>query len=573
MYIEFVPNRSSPPCVLLRESHWDKVLKRPRKRTLANLTKLPKSLVKDIDLCVKGNSPRPLDQAFTIAETTPHGHVAATLGTLHKLQLDTLIAPRRSRQRDLAVAMIVARILDPQTKLATAQGLSAEAATDTLGRSLGLGSTTAEELYAAMDWLLTRQPQIEAALANRHLGNGSLVLWDLTSVWMEGSHCPLAHYGYSRDGKKGKLQIEFGLMCDADGRPLAVEVFDGNTADPNTVSTVVERVNRRFGLKQVVVVGDRGMLTEARINEDLKPAALDWISALNSSAIRKLVDHDALDTTLFDERDMAQITCEELYPGERLIVCRNPFLAEERRATREALLHQTEMELEQVVAATRRVKRALKGSVAIAQRVERIMAKRKMRKHYELDIRDDGFNWRRQPGSVEAEAALDGFYVIRTSLPEQKLDADGTVRAYKGLARVERAFRSMKTISLKVRPVHHRLADRVRAHVLLCTLAYHVEWHMREALAPLLFQDELKTESASAVAKAERSERGNSKAACKRTENGLPVNSFKGLMKHLATLSKARMIPKSETAGEFEMLSTPSDLQTEAFRLLNVSMT
>lgn len=572
MYVESVPNRNSPPAVLLRETWWDKDAKKVRKRTLANLSKLPPELVEEIRACLRGAAARPLEDAFEVASSLPHGAVAAALGTLRKLGLDRIISPRPSRQRDLAVAMIVARITAPRAKLATARSLSPASACDTLGQALGIGGTDENELYAAMDWLLARQERIETELARRHLGERALVLWDLTSVWMEGRNCALARFGHSRDGKRGKLQVEFGLMCDREGRPVAVEVFAGNTADPATVATAAGRLQTRFGLERVVLVGDRGMLTDARLREDVRPAGLDWISALRAPAIRALAETGTLQPSLFDEIDMAEVACEALFPGERLMVCRNPLLAEERSRRREDLLQATETGLREVEAATRRKSRRLKGATKIALRVEKVLTARKMKKHFVVGVREDGFSWRRNVDGIAAEAALDGFYVVRTSLPERVMGAGETVRSYKSLSRVERAFRSMKTVDLKVRPVHHRLAGRVRAHVLLCMLAYYVEWHMRDALKPLLFHDEDPPEAASVVAPAETSDGAALKAATKRTVSGLPVQGFQGLMAHLATLSMMRMKPKSETSAEFDMTSTPTPLQAEAFRLLGVRL-
>ena len=572
MYIESVPNRNSPPAVLLRETWWDKDAKKVRKRTLANLSRLPPELVEEIRACLRGAAARPLDEAFEIASSLPHGAVAAALGTLRKTGLDRIVSPRPSRQRDLVVAMVVARITAPRAKLATARGLSPESACDTLGQTLGVADADENELYGAMDWLLARQGRIETELARRHLGERSLVLWDLTSVWMEGRSCTLARFGHSRDGRKGKLQVEFGLMCDREGRPVAVEVFEGNASDPSTVATAAGRLRDRFGLDRVVLVGDRGMLTDARLREDVRPAGLDWITALRATAIRALAENGALQPSLFDDMDMAEIACEELFPGERLTVCRNPLLAEERTRRRQDLLQATEKGIREVEAATRRRKNRLKGATKIALRLEKVLASRKMRKHFVVDVREDGFSWRRNAESIAAEEALDGFYVVRTSLPESVMAAGETVRAYKSLARVERAFRTMKTVDLKVRPVHHRLAGRVRAHVLLCMLAYYVEWHMREALKPLLFHDEEPLPATSPVAPAEPSDGAALKAATKRTTSGLPAQGFQGLMAHLATLSRLRVKPKSESAAEFEMTSTPTPLQAEAFRLLGVRL-
>ena len=570
MYIETVPNRNSPPAVLLRESWWDKDAKRSRKRTLANLSKLSPSVIANLKACLQGASVQTLPEAMTIPASWPHGHVAAALGMLRQLGLETLIAARRSRQRDRVTARIVARILDPQAKLATAPGLSPDSHTSSLGPMLDLGPTEADELYAAMDWLGARQERIETRLARRHLADGALVLWDLTSVWMEGRQCDLAAYGYSRDGKKGKMPIEFGLLCDREGRPVAVEVFDGHTSDPASVSTAVRRVRDRFGLTRVVIVGDRGMLTEARIRDDIEPAGLDWIGALRAPAIRKLVANDTLQPSLLDERDLAEITCEELFPGERLIVCRNPLLADERRRKRQALLDATEEAIRRVEAATRRPNRRLRGIAAITRRLEPILIRHKMRKHFTFTIQDDGFTGRRKAESIAEEEALDGIYVVRTSLPETVMDADETVRSYKRLASVERAFRSLKTVDLKVRPVYHRRAHRVRAHVLLCMLAYYVEWHMRAAWQSLLFHDDGPPTRASVVAPATPSSQARRKAATRRTPEGLPVLRFADLLKHLATLTRIRLQPTAGSDVTVDMTTTL--LQKRAFELLGVRL-
>ena len=572
MYIETVPNRNSPPAVLLRESWWDKDAKRSRKRTLANLSKLSPSVIANLKACLQGASIQTLPEAMTIPASWPHGHVAAALGMLRQLGLETLIAARRSRQRDRVTARIVARILDPQAKLATAPGLSPDSHTSSLGPMLDLGPTEADELYAAMDWLGARQERIETRLAQRHLADGALVLWDRTSVWMEGRRCDLAAYGYSRDGKKGKTQIEFGLLCDREGRPVAVEVFDGHTSDPASVSTAVRRVRDRFGLTRVVIVGDRGMLTEARIRDDIEPAGLDWIGALRAPAIRKLVANDTLQPSLLDERDLAEITCEELFPGERLIVCRNPLLADERRRKRPALLDATEEAIRRVEAATQRPNRRLQGIAAITRRLEPIRIRHKMRKHFTFTIQDDGFTGHRKAESIAEEEALDGIYVVRTSLPETVMDASETVRSYKRLASVERAFRSLKTVDLKVRPVYHRRAHRVRAHVRLCMLAYYVEWPMRAAWQSLLFHDDGTPPRPSVVAPAIPSSQARRKATTRRTPEGLPVLRFADRLKHLATLTRIRLQPTAGSDVTVDMTTTPTPLQKRAFELLGVRL-
>ena len=574
MYIETVPNRNSPPAILLREG-WREDSK-VRKRTVANLSRWPTAKIETLRRLLRDEPLVGRDDAFDIVRSLPHGHVAAVLGTLRQLRLERLVAPQRSPERDRVVAMIVARVLEPGSKLATAGGLAAATARHTLADTLQLGAVDEDDLYAAMDWLLGRQDRIERSLAKRHLADGALVLYDLTSVYLEGRKCPLAKRGHSRDGKKGKPQIEFGLLCDADGRPVAVRVFSGNTADPATVGAQVDKLRERFGLSKVVLVGDRGMLTEARIREDVKPAGLDWIGALRGPAIRKLLASGAIQLSLFDERDLVEVRADA-YPDERLVVCRNPLLAEERARKREELLAATGKLLEPIAAATRRRNRRLTGADKIGERVGKVVGKYKMAKHFDWDIDDDGFfGYRRNAASIAAEAALDGLYVIRTSLPEERLDAEGAVRAYKRLGTVERAFRSLKTVDLKVRPVFHRTADRVRAHVLLCMLAYYVEWHMRERLAPLLFDDEdpagAAASRASAVAPARVSESARRKAHRKRTDDGRPVQNFRSLLGDLATVTRNRVVARMPGAEPFNTLTRPTELQREAFRLLGVRL-
>ena len=575
MYIEAVPNRNSPPAVLLRESY--RLRGKVRKRTLANLSKWPPALVEGLRVLLKGGAAvARLDETFDIVRSRPHGHVAAVLGTLKRLRLDRIIGPQRSPERDRAVAMIVARVLDPGSKLATARGLAEATARDTLAETLGLGAVDVDGLYAAMDWLLERQGRIERALARRHLEEGALVLYDLTSVWMEGRKCPLARRGHSRDGKRGKLQIEFGLLCDAGGRPVAVEVFPGNAADPATVGSQIEKLRSRFGLSKVVLVGDRGMLTEARIREEVKPAGLDWIGALRGPAIRKLAEAGAVQLSLFDERDLVEVRADA-YPGERLMVCRNPLLAERRARKRGELLEATEKLLEPIAAATRRRKWRLKGGDKIGERVGKVIGKHKMAKHFDWEVDKKGLlHYRRDAASIAAEAALDGIYVIRTSLPEAELDAPSAVRAYKRLSTVERAFRSLKSVDLKVRPVFHRAEKRVRAHVLLCMLAYHVEWHMRRRLAPLLFDDGDPAGAEAArpgpVAPARVSESARRKARRKRNGDGRPAQSFRSLLGNLATVTKNTVSPRLPGAEPFEILARPTELQGEAFRLLGLRL-
>jgi transposase len=422
---------------------------------------------------LRGETLLPADELFEISRSRPHGHVAAVLGTVNKLGLDRLLASRRSPERDRAVALLVARVLAPDSKLATARALDAHSATSTLGEMVGLESVEAEDLYAAMDWLGDRQEKIETALARRHLEDGTLVLYDVSSSYFEGRRCPLARIGHSRDGKKGSLQIVYGLLCSASGCPVAVEVYEGNTGDPTTLKGQIEKVRTRFGLSRVVFVGDRGMLTSARIREELAPVeGLDWVSALRTEQIRKLAENEGpLQPTLFDQTDLAEIEHPD-FPGERLIACMNPWLAQERARKREELLQATERELEKIAAATRREKRALRGSDQIGLRVGKVRGRFKMAKHFEIAITDTSFTYTRKDEAIAAEARLDGIYVLRTSVPEGVLGAEDTVRAYKDLAKVERAFRCLKTVDLQVRPIHHRLEARVRAHVFLCMLAY-----------------------------------------------------------------------------------------------------
>ncbi len=572
MYIESVPNRNSPPAILLRESY--RLDGKVKKRTLANLSKWPDELVEGLRTLLKGGVALPsIDAAFEIVRALPHGHVAAVLGTLRKVGLERLIDRVPSRQRDLVVAMIAARILEPRSKLATARGLASETAHHTLAEELGVEDASASDLYEAMDWLLERQPKIERSLARQHLEDGSLVLCDLTSVYLEGRKCSLARHGYSRDKKRGKLQIVLALLCSRDGCPVAVEVFRGNTADPAALGSQVKKLRDRFGLDRVVVVGDRGLITSARIEEDLKPAGLAWLSALRAPATRTLAEQGHLQLSLFDQRDMAEISAPELYPGERLIVCKNPLLANERTRKRLELLDMTDRLLEDVDKATKRRNRPLRGKENIAVRVDRAKSKYKVGKHYDIEIADDGFKWRRNQDRIDQEAAMDGFYVIRTNVPKDELPAEGAVRSYKSLSRVERAFRSLKSVDLKVRPVHHRLADRVKAHVLLCTLAYYVEWHMRKRLAPILFDDHAKTdERESLVQPAKKSDGAKRKANSGRTEDGLPVHSFQTLLQDLATLTRNHVRVPGAGTKTANVLVRPTPLQETALSLLDVRL-
>ncbi len=575
MYIDVVPNRKSPPAVLLRESFREG--KKVRKRTLANLSKLPREVVDGLRVLLRGGTAiEELSDAFEVIESQPYGHVAAVLGTLRKLGLDRLLAAQASQERQLVVAMIVARVLEPASKLATARGLDADGPLSALAQELHLGAVDENQLYAALDWLWLRQAKIETRLAERHLEQGSLVLYDVTSTYFEGRTCPLAQFGHGRDEKKGKLQIVFGLLCNRQGCPIAVEVFSGETADPKTLAPQIEKVRERFGLERVVWVGDRGMLTSARIDEELRGIeGLDWISALRSSQIRKLFAEPGFQFSLFDERDMVELESPE-FPGERLIVCRNPLLAEERARKREALLKATEEKLDAVVAATGRQKGPLRGKDRIGLRVGKVINHYKVGGLFVLEITETAFHYRRNEARIADQAALDGFYVIRTSVPEEQLGAEEAVRCYKRLSVVERAFRSFKSVDLKVRPIHHQLRERVEAHVFLCMLAYYVEWHLRQTLAPVLFDDSepeiAEGRRTSIVAPAQRSPSALRKAQSKKTPDGLPVHSFQTLMKNLATLTRNRIQPTLLRTPSFQTLTRPSPLQQKALSLLGVTL-
>lgn len=572
MYVAVVPNRGSPPAILLRESYREG--RSVRTRTLANLSHWPSAQIETLRRVLRGETLVAPEDAFEIVRSRPHGHVAAVVGTLRRLGLEQVIASRPSRQRSLVVGMIAARLLAPASKLATARGFDPRTQHSTLGEVLGLEAASAEDLYEAMDWVVARQGRIEAALARRHLQEGALVLYDVTSVVYEGKTCPLVSWGHPRDGRRGKPQLLVGVVTNVEGIPVAVEVFEGHTGDPTTLAPQISRVRQRFGLQRVVLVGDRGMLTSARLREELAPAQLDWITALRAPQIRQLVEGGALQLSLFDQRDLAEIISPD-YPGERLIVCRNPLLAEERARKREALLAATEQALEGIAQATRRVQRPLRGREQIALRVGRVINRFKVGKHVRWEITDETFTYERDQARIAQEAALDGIYVIRTTVPAEALGADEVVRAYTRLSTVERAFRTLKSLDLLIRPIYHWREDRVRGHVLLCLLAYYVEWHMRQALAPLLFEDDDKAAAdarrASMVAPAQRSRRAQRKAQTKQTDDGLPVHSFRTLLADLATLTKNRVRSLAAGGVTVEMLATPTPVQQRAFDLLQVS--
>jgi len=570
MYVEAVPNRTSPPAILLRES--SRLHGRVVKRTLANLSAWPTAQVDALRRVLKGESLVSPSDAFQIQRSAPHGHVAAALGTLRRLGLERILFRSRCPERDLVVAMIIARILEPSSKLATARGFHPETATSSLAAVLDLDDAGETQLYRSLDWLLERQQSIENALAKRHLSEGSLVLYDVSSTYFEGRHCPLARFGHSRDERGGNPQIVFGLLTNSEGCPVAVEVFEGNTGDPKTVASQVSKLRERFHLKKVVLVGDRGMLTSARIREDLRPLeGLQWISALKSIQIQQLVQGGALQLSLFDQQDLAEIQ-HASYPGERLIACRNPLLAEERSRKRKELLEATEKQLKKIVEATQRKKKPLRGRKEIGLAVGKILGRYKMGKHFSLFIEEDAFRCERKQANIEREAALDGIYVIRTSVPAETLSSEKVVGCYKKLSEVERAFRSLKSVDLKIRPIYHHLADRVRAHVFLCVLSYYVEWHMRQALAPMLFDDDdpqaAEAARKSIVSPAERSPKAERKDFFKRTDDGLPVHSFQTLLKDLATLTRNEVRVGEQT---LQMVATPTLVQQRALQLLQIS--
>jgi len=571
MYVARIPNRGSPPAILLRESY--RQGGKVKNRTLANLSHWPEPKVDALARTLKGLPPKlDLSQAFEITRSLPHGHVAAVLGTARRLGVEELIDATPSRTRDLVTAMLVAQVIDPGSKLAVARGLRAETATSSLGRLLGVASCDEDDLYAAMDWVLERKEVIENALAARHLVNGTLVLYDVSSAAFEGRTCPLGAIGHPRDGVKGRLQIVYGLLCSPAGIPIAIEVFEGNTADPNTLAAQITKIKTRFGLSRVCLVGDRGMLTHARIRDEVRPGQLDWISALRAPQIKALVEEGALQLSLFDTQDLFEISSPE-FPGERLVCCHNPALAEKRARKRQDLLAATEKELTPIAAATGRAKRALRGKDKIALRVGKVINHYKMAKHFTLTITDESFTFTRNTEAIAAEAALDGIYVLRTSLPEHTLGRDDVVLRYKNLADVERFFRTLNS-ELDVRPIRHRLADRVRAHMFLRMLSYYISWHMKAALAPILFVDNDKpaaaAKRANPVAAAQRSDQALTKAARKRTPEDTPVHSFTSLLADLATLC-ANQIQPTDDMPAFTMPTSPTPLQRRAFELLDLS--
>lgn len=583
MYIAKIPNRNSPPAILLREGYREDG--KVKNRTLANLSRWPEDKVEALRQILKAppgqatallrldEATPALHDAFEVTRTRPHGHVAAVLGTLRRLGLDRLIERAPSRKRDLAVALIVSRVTDPCSKLATCRGLSPDTLTSTLGEVLEVAGADPDELYQAMDWLVTRQDRIEDQLAKRHLNQGMLVLYDVSSAAFEGNSCPLARLGYPRDGVKGRLQIVYGLLTNKQGCPVAVEVFAGNTADPSTVPAQIVKLKQRFGLTQVVMVGDRGMITKSKIHGELKESGLDWITALKAPTIKVLVAKQVIQPSLFDQINLAEVTSDD-YPGERLVVCRNPLLAAERTRKRQELLEATEAELVKIHKAVTRQSRPLQGRDQIGLRIGKVIGRYKMAKHFELQIEDHSFTYRRLEQAILDEAALDGIYVIRTSVPADQLSSDEVVASYKRLAGVERAFRIFNN-DLQIRPIRHYKPERVKAHLLICMLAHYVEWHMLERLAPMLFQDDDKPGAQSLrpdpVQPAQRSPRALAKASTKTDSQGDPLHSFQSLIADLATLAANHVRPVEPAIPEFDILTTPTPVQQRAFHLLEVS--
>jgi transposase len=563
MHVDIVPNRNARPTFLLRESY--RVGARVRKRTLANLSALSEAQIEAIRAVLRGESLQPAGDLFEVIRSLPHGHVHAVFVAMQRLGLPQLISSRAQPERDLVLAMVAARIVAPQTKLATSRWWH----TTTLAEDFGVADASEDDLYAAMDWLLPRQDRIQQKLAARHLHTGGLVLYDLTSSYFEGVKCPLAKLGHNRDGKRGLLQVNYGLLTDVRGCPVAVSVHEGNTADSKTFMPEVERLRQSFGIERMIMVGDRGMIGQKAIDKMRETDGIGWITALKSASIRVLIEQGQLQLDLFDETNLIELSSPD-YPGERLVACRNPQLAKLRAHKREALLAATEIKLAKIKARVAAGK--LSGQDAIGLKVGKIINQYKVAKHIELAIADKAFSFHRKAESIAAEAALDGLYLIRTSVPAAHMDAPDCVRNYKALANVERAFRSLKTVDLKVRPIHHRLADRVRAHIFLCMLAFYVEWHLREAWRELMFADTEQEAKATRdpVAPAKRSEAARTKIASKLLDDNTPAHSFGTLMAELATIVRntCRTTQAGSDAPTFEITTTPNPKQQRALELL-----
>ena len=567
MYVETVPNRNSPPAILLREGRREG--KKVHKRTLANLTHWPKDKIERLRRVLKNEPLVHPDQLFVIERSLPHGHVELLLEAMRQLKLPALIDPRPSPKRDRVLAMILQRLLYPASKLATTRLWH----TTTLAEELSLEDTDEDDLYEAMDWLLERQDRIERKLAKRHLAEGDPVLYDVSSSYYEGQTCPLMQFGHNRDGKRDRPIVVYGVLADSMGRPLAVQAYAGNTGDPTTVGDQVEKIRGRFGLERVVLVGDRGLLTETQINHLKRYPGLGWISALRHHQIRRLVESEAVQLSLFDERHLAEVRSPD-YPGERLIVCHNPLLAEHRRQKREALLTATEEALARIARQVARRTRTPLSATEIAEKLGRVKNRFQVAKHFRTEIADGSFHYERRTEAIIREAQLDGFYMLRTSEPADRLPTAAVVRRYKDLTRVERAFRSLKTVDLHIRPIRHRVESRVRAHLFLCLLAYYVHWHLRQALAPLLFDDEdLEAERArrDPVLAAQPSDSAKRKKRKRLTEDGLPLQSLETLMAHLGTRARHQCrLPSEPDAPCVQRLTEPTPLQQRAFELIRM---
>jgi transposase len=567
MYIDPVPNRNSPPALLLRESRREG--KKTIKRTLANITHWPPEVVEAIRRTLKGETLCSAEDLFVVDASVAHGHVEAVLGTMRRLGLDTLIASKPCRERDLIVALVVERLLHPASKLATLRLWS----TTTLAEELGVQDATVGEVYQALDWLLARQERIETKLARKHLAEDALVLYDVSSSSYEGHTCPLARFGHNRDGKKDLPCIVYGVLADAEGRPVAVDVYPGNTGDPTTVPDQVKVLRERFGLSHVVLVGDRGMLTQTQIDALRTYPGLGWISALRSEDIRALMDQGALQLSLFDEQRLAEIVSPD-FPGERLMACYNPLLAQDRTRTREELLAATEKALEKIAKEAARRTRTPFTDEAIGVKVGKVINRHKVGKHFQWTIAKGRFTYQRKTAAIQRESELDGIYVIRTGEPAKRLSAEDTVRSYKRLAQVERAFRCLKGIDVRIRPIFHHTEDHVRAHIFLCMLAYYVDWHMRQALAPLLFHDEELRECRTTrdpVAPAAASASVTQKKHQRLTADGLPIHSFDTLLMALSTRCRNHCHSKAgPNTKDFTLTTEPSPLQRRAFELLGI---
>lgn len=572
MYVAKVPNRGSPPAILLRESYREDG--KVKNRTLSNLSHWPEDKVEALSAVLKGIPPKhSIEDSFTITRSLPHGHVAAVLGMLKSLGLDEMIDVVPSRFQRLVLAMIVSQVIDPDSKLSISRALRTDTASSSLGEVLGLGSVDVNELYEAMDELLLRQKDIEDALALRHLEGATLVLYDASTAAFEGRTCPLGVIGHPKDGVRGRLQIVYGLLTSAEGVPIAIEVFPGNTGDPKTLSSQIKKIKQRFGITNICFVADRGMLTKARINNDIIPGELDYLSALRAPEIKALVEQGAIQLSLFDESDLFEIDHPD-YPSIRLVACKNPFLAVERTMKRNSLLKASESELEKIASAVRREKRPLKGRENIALKVGKVINHYKMAKHFEISITEDSFSFSRKEDQIAKEAALDGIYVLKTNLSSDLLTTEAVVSSYKSLSNVERAFREINS-DLDIRPIRHRTEDRVRAHVFLRMLSYYVSYHMERKLAPMLFRDDDKEAGfqmrTSPVAQARRSESALRKIYTKHTDEGQPVHSFKSLLGDLSTISANHITPNDEDFPGFIVITTPTILQKQAFELLGVS--